>query len=114
MYQYGTGYCSSGYYAGHDGVGTANADACKQVCLDDDRCYFAAYVNNGKRLSCSRYWNKHCHLLTGNQFQKDHVTFYKGLFELRQLAIQEDNYYRLTSFKKVQLIETGCYLYGQE
>ena len=80
MYAYGTGYCSSGYYAGHDGQGTANAEACKKLCLDDDQCTFAAYINNGKRLSCSRYRNQECNLLTGNEFQLAHETFIKGLF----------------------------------
>ena len=75
----GNGHCKSGYLAGWDGKGTANQDACNQLCLSEKQCTFAAYVNDAKGKSCSRYKGKNCILDTSSDHKKAHITYYKDL-----------------------------------
>ena len=75
----GNGHCKSGYLAGWDGKGTANQDACNQLCLSEKQCTFAAYVDDAKGKSCSRYKGKSCILDTSSVHKKAHTTYYKDL-----------------------------------
>ena len=75
----GNGHCKSGYLAGWDGKGTANQDACNQLCLSEKQCTFAAYVNDARGKSCSRYKGKNCILDTSSDHKKAHITYYKDL-----------------------------------
>jgi len=52
MVHYGSGYCSSGFYAGHDSKGICNQSDCNEVCLADSSCMYAA-LKPGQ--TCSRY-----------------------------------------------------------
>ena len=75
----GNGHCKSGYYAGWDGKGTANQDACNLLCLSEEQCTFAAYFKDGQSQTCSRYKGKSCILKTSNDFERAHTTYYKDL-----------------------------------
>ena len=81
----GNGHCKSGYYAGWDGKGTANQDACNLLCLSEKQCTFAAYYNDGQKQSCSRFNGNSCILDTSDtsessgDFKKAHTTYYKSL-----------------------------------
>ena len=76
----GIGYCDDGFYAGWDGKGEASEHDCKNLCLKEDKCKFAAYLNMGdKRKTCSRYHKDTCNLDTTNRKYdaKNHRTFAK-------------------------------------
>jgi len=75
----GNGHCNAGYYAGWDGKGTANQDACNLLCLSEKQCTFASYVNDVKGVSCSRYKGKSCIMDTSSEHIRNHVTYYKDL-----------------------------------
>ena len=75
----GNGYCKSGYYAGWDGQGTANQEACNMLCLSEKQCTFAAYLNDGQKQTCSRYKGKSCILDTSSEHKRAHTTYYKYL-----------------------------------
>ena len=75
----GNGICSAGYYAGWDGRGTANQDACNLLCLLEKECTFTAYFNDGQSQTCSRYNGKSCILDTSDAGRRAHTTYYKEL-----------------------------------
>ena len=75
----GNGHCTSGYYAGWDGKGIANQDACKLLCLFEKQCSFAAYVDDGIGKSCSRYKGNTCILDTSDDHKKAHTTYRKDI-----------------------------------
>ena len=85
MKDYGSGYCDNGYYAGWDGQGDNNTKDCKNLCLQDYRCQYAAYysgpeiIANGRKKTCSRYNEASCKLLVSTNFQRRHKTFKKTL-----------------------------------
>ena len=81
MGSHGHGYCSSGYYAGWDGLGDASEEACKNLCMKEDQCTFAAYYNGDSGKTCSRYNTKKCLLYISTVLQRGHWTFRKeGLY----------------------------------
>ena len=51
MEEMGSGFCAEGYYDGWDSS-IATVDACKQKCLDEPQCLFAALYPG---YTCSRY-----------------------------------------------------------
>jgi hypothetical protein len=55
----GSGFCTSGYYAGWDSKGIESSEACNQVCLSEQQCTYAAF-KAGK--TCSRYNGDSCTL----------------------------------------------------
>jgi len=64
------GYCDSGYYKGWDKEGIDSIEGCKEICLRDTKCRFAAFKNGS---SCSRYAGPTCTLTEDSS----HVTFEK-------------------------------------
>lgn len=73
----GIGFCDDGYYAGWDGKGEASVQDCKNLCMSEDQCTFAAYFNIGDRRTCSRYNKDTCNLDTTSLNAKNHTTFAK-------------------------------------
>ena len=81
MQDYGQGYCDNGYYKGWDGLGDTSAEDCKDLCLNELSCQFAAYysgpeiISNGRKRTCSRYNEPSCKLLASLNFERRHKTF---------------------------------------
>ena len=79
MEYFGIGHCDSGYYEGWDGKGEASEEDCKSLCLNEDQCTYAAYLNDNGTRTCSRYNKVSCNLDTSTQRERGHKTFKKGL-----------------------------------
>ena len=83
MQDYGQGYCVNGFYAGWDGMGHKSEEECKNLCLEEEQCTFAAYypgggvVNGGYTTSCSRYNEATCTLEKVAIGASDHKAFIK-------------------------------------
>ena len=76
----GIGHCDWLWlYADWDGKGTANQDACNQLCLSEEQCTFASYFNDGQKQTCSRYNGTSCVTDTSNDYIKAHTTYYKDV-----------------------------------
>jgi hypothetical protein len=67
MIPYGSGYCTSGYYAGWDKKGINSQAECDAVCAGESQCTFAAFF---KGKTCSRYKGSTCTLNS----DKNHYT----------------------------------------
>ena len=80
MVNYGKHFCKnprSSYYAGWDGLGIDNKDACKELCKKDYLCTYAASKPGH---TCSRYKGGSCELKTESEVleeEKGHFTFKK-------------------------------------
>ena len=91
MTGYGVGYCDRGYYAGWDGLGSDSEEECKNLCLAEKQCMFAAYyegtipISNGQSRTCSRYNEATCNLLMSRSIEQEHVTF-KKIGKLRKVV----------------------------
>ena len=87
MNYFGYGYCNNGYYAGWDGHGDDSEEDCKNTCLGESKCTFAAYysgphvIANGRKKTCSRYQEPSCALLVSKDFEVAHTTFTKTLIK---------------------------------
>ena len=79
MEYHGIGFCDDGYYAGWDGKGEESEQDCKNLCIKEDQCKFAAYLNKGNKKTCSRYNKDTCNMDTPNSNLNamDHKTFAK-------------------------------------
>ena len=85
MYYYGQGFCDNGNYAGWDGHGDESEEECKNLCLKESQCKFAAYYNgskvvhNGRTRTCSRYNEVTCALKSSSDvpLSEEHKTFQK-------------------------------------
>ena len=79
MHYHGVGHCdeSSGYYMGWDGLGEESEGDCKQLCMMESKCTFAAYFNDGDSKSCSRYEGETCPLIASDDHTRAHTTFSK-------------------------------------
>ena len=79
MQDFGQGYCDSGFYAGWHGQGVSSEEDCKNLCLGESKCTFAAYYNEkvGQK-SCSRYYEPTCNLLVSTSHTRAHMTFRKS------------------------------------
>ena len=83
MQDYGQGYCVNGFYAGWDGMGHKSEEECKNLCLEEEQCTFAAYYpgggweNGGYTTSCSRYNEATCPLDKSTNGALDHKAFIK-------------------------------------
>ena len=93
MEYHGIGFCDDGFYAGWDGKGEESEEACKNLCLAESQCTFAAYLNTESKKTCSRYNKDICNLDTTDvkHDAKNHQTFSKTglslgilIFSLRQ------------------------------
>ena len=93
MESLGSGHCDDGYYAGWDGQGVESVQDCKNLCIRDDRCKFAAYLNQGSMKTCSRYNKATCNLDTSSFHKKSHETFAKKGKFLWITAIYTGNKY---------------------
>ena len=77
MAYYGQGYCDDGFYVGRDGQGEAGEDDCKALCMREPQCTFANYMNDGSRVTCSRYYQSACRLVRKESIDWKHKTFFK-------------------------------------
>ena len=81
MYEYGVGHCQNGFYLGWDGKGQENVEDCKNVCIVEPQCTFAAFFDDGYKKGCARYEAETCQLVASTDEQKAHKTFLKkGLY----------------------------------
>ena len=80
MVNYGKHFCknpTSSYYAGWDGLGIENEEACEELCKKDHICNYAASKPGH---TCSRYKGESCELKTDSEVleeEKGHFTFRK-------------------------------------
>ena len=80
MVNYGKHFCknpTSSYYAGWDGLGIKNEEACEELCKKDKQCTYAASKPGH---TCSRYKGGSCELKIDSEVleeEKGHFTFKK-------------------------------------
>ena len=80
MVNYGKHFCknpTSSYYAGWDGLGIENEEACEELCKNDQPCTYAASKPGH---TCSRYKVESCDLKTDLEVleeERGHFTFKK-------------------------------------
>ena len=66
MQYIGTDFCEHGYYVGRNNKVDASEEDCKNLCVKEEQCKFAAYFNTKDKKTCRRYNKDTCTLDTTN------------------------------------------------